>query len=121
MDVPTYPKPQLVTDAAVNIAPTLEHKRDICQNAVNLLHLLGNERPSVAVLAAIETVNPKMSATIDAASPTAMPTRGQIVEDSRRAPTACACGLHRSHSPNQSPSALRESTDRDAFIKPTTA
>ncbi|KAK45585.1 bifunctional enoyl-CoA hydratase/phosphate acetyltransferase [Caballeronia jiangsuensis] len=78
MDVPTYPKPLLVTDAAVNIAPTLEHKRDICQNAVDLLHMLGNERPSVAVLAAVETVNPKMSATIDAASLTAMAARGQI-------------------------------------------
>ena len=78
MDVPTYQKPLLVTDAAVNIAPTLIQKRDICQNAVDLLHLLGNERPSVAVLAAVETVSPKMSATIDAASLTAMAARGQI-------------------------------------------
>lgn len=78
MDVPTYQKPLLVTDAAVNIAPTLIQKRDICQNAVDLLHLLGNERPSVAVLAAVETVNPKMAATIDAASLTAMAARGQI-------------------------------------------
>ncbi len=78
MDVPTYQKPLLVTDAAVNIAPTLIQKRDICQNAVDLLHLLGNERPSVALLAAVETVSPKMSATIDAASLTAMAARGQI-------------------------------------------
>ncbi|WP_277182925.1 bifunctional enoyl-CoA hydratase/phosphate acetyltransferase [Caballeronia sp. BR00000012568055] len=78
MDVPTYSKALIVTDAAVNIAPDLEHKRDICQNAVDLLHLLGVERPLVAVLAAVETVNPKMAATIDAASLTAMAMRGQI-------------------------------------------
>jgi len=78
MDIPTYSKPVLVTDAVVNIAPTLEHKRDICQNAVDLLHLLGVECPRVAVLAAVETVNSKMPATIDAASLTAMAVRGQI-------------------------------------------
>lgn len=78
MDVPAYPKLLVVTDAAINIAPTLEQKRDICQNAVDLLHLLGNLEPRVAVLAAVETVNGKMPATLDAAALTVMAARGQI-------------------------------------------
>ena len=78
MDVPAYPKPLIVTDAAINIQPTLEHKRDICQNAVDLLHTLGLPEPRVAVLAAVETVNPKMPATLDAAALTVMAARGQI-------------------------------------------
>ncbi len=78
LDVPAYGKPLLVTDAAINIQPTLEQKRDICQNAVDLLHTLGMEEPRVAVLAAVETVNPKMPATLDAAALTAMAARGQI-------------------------------------------
>ena len=79
MDVPAYPKPLIVTDAAINIQPTLEQKRDICQNAVDLLRKLGLEEPLVAVLAAVETVNPKMPATLDAAALTVMAARGQIV------------------------------------------
>lgn len=78
MDVPAYPKPIIVTDAAVNIQPTLEQKRDICQNAIDLLRALGMERPRVAVLAAVETVDPKMPATLDAAALTVMASRGQI-------------------------------------------
>ena len=78
MDVPAYPKPLIVTDAAINIEPTLEHKRDICQNAVDLLHILGMAEPLVAVLAAVETVNPQMPATLDAAALTVMAARGQI-------------------------------------------
>ena len=78
MDVPAYTKPVIVTDAAINILPTLEHKRDICQNAVDLLRLLGLDRPRVAVLAAVETVNPMMPATLDAAALTVMAARGQI-------------------------------------------
>lgn len=78
MDVPAYDKPLIVTDAAINIQPTLEHKRDICQNAVDMLHGLGMEEPRVAVLAAVETVNPKMPATLDAAALTVMAARGQI-------------------------------------------
>lgn len=78
MDVPAYNKPLIVTDAAVNIQPTLDHKRDICQNAVDFLHLLGMEEPKVAVLAAVETVNASMPATLDAAALTVMATRGQI-------------------------------------------
>ncbi|MCJ8151911.1 bifunctional enoyl-CoA hydratase/phosphate acetyltransferase [Shinella sedimenti] len=78
MDIPAYDKPLIVTDAAINIQPTLEHKRDICQNAVDLLHRLGMEEPRVAVLAAVETVNPKMPSTLDAAALTVMAARGQI-------------------------------------------
>ena len=78
MDVPAYAKPLLITDAAINIQPTLLHKRDICQNAVDLMHRLGRARPKVAVLAAVETVNPRMPATIDAAALTVMAMRGQI-------------------------------------------
>lgn len=78
MDVPAYGKPLIVTDAAVNIIPTLDHKRDICQNAIDLLRLMGLERPKVAVLAAVETVNSSMPATLDAAALTVMAMRGQI-------------------------------------------
>ena len=78
MDVPAYAKPLMVTDAAVNIAPTLDQKRDICQNAIDLLHLLAVDVPRVAVLAAEETVNPKMPTTLDAAALTVMAARGQI-------------------------------------------
>ena len=78
LDVPAYAKPLIVTDAAINIAPTLEHKRDICQNAIDFLHALGVEEPLVAILAAVETVNPAMQATLDAAALTVMAARGQI-------------------------------------------
>ena len=78
MDVPTYPKPLLVTDAAINIAPTLAEKRDICQNAIDLFHLLGNLKPKVAILSAVETVDPHIPSTIDAAALTMMAKRGQI-------------------------------------------
>lgn len=78
MAVPAYAKPIFVTDAAVNIAPDLATKRDICQNAVDLLHVLGVARPKVAVLSAVETVNPALASTIDAAALTVMAARGQI-------------------------------------------
>lgn len=78
MTVPAYAKPLIVTDAAINIQPTLEHKRDICQNAIDLLHILGIAEPLVAVLAAVETVNAKMPSTLDAAALTVMAARGQI-------------------------------------------
>jgi phosphotransacetylase len=64
MDVPTYHKVLIVTDAAINIAPTLEDKVDICQNAIDLAITLGLSKPKVAILAAVETVNSKMQATI---------------------------------------------------------
>ncbi|PPQ36113.1 enoyl-CoA hydratase [Rhodopila globiformis] len=78
MDVPSYPRPLLITDAAVNIAPTLEVKRDIVQNAIDLAHVMGVERPKVAILCAVETVNPAMNATIEAAALCKMADRGQI-------------------------------------------
>lgn len=78
MDLPAYPKPLIVTDAAINIAPTLDHKRDICQNAIDLFHAVGMAEPLVAVLAAVETINAKMPATLDAAALTVMAARGQI-------------------------------------------
>jgi phosphate acetyltransferase len=78
MDVPTYHKVLLVTDGAINIAPTLEDKAEICQNAIDLIVALGLKRPKVAILAAVETVTSKMPATIDAAALCKMADRGQI-------------------------------------------
>jgi len=78
MDVPTYHKVLIVTDAAINIAPTLEEKVDICQNAIDLAHAMGVELPKVALLAAVETVTSKMPATLDAAALCKMADRGQI-------------------------------------------
>jgi phosphotransacetylase len=78
MDVPAYHKVLIVTDGAINIAPVLEDKADICQNAVDLAISLGLERPKVAILAAVETVSSKMPATIDAAALCKMAERGQI-------------------------------------------
>jgi phosphate acetyltransferase len=78
MDVPTYHKVLIVTDAAINIAPTLEDKVDICQNAIDLAASLGVAEPKVAILAAVETVNSKMPATLDAAALCKMAERGQI-------------------------------------------
>jgi phosphotransacetylase len=78
MDVPTYHKVLIVTDAAINIAPSLEDKVDICQNAIDLAISLGLEKPKLAILAAVETVTSKMPATIDAAALCKMAERGQI-------------------------------------------
>ena len=78
MDVPTYHKVLIITDAAINIAPTLDDKADICQNAIDLAVSLGVVRPKVAILAAVETINSKMIATIDAAALCKMADRGQI-------------------------------------------
>ncbi|WP_310642564.1 phosphate acetyltransferase [Burkholderia cenocepacia] len=78
MDVPTYPKPLFITDAAVNIRPTLEQKADIAQNAIDLAHALGIARPKVAILSAVETVSSKLPSTLDAAALCKMAERGQI-------------------------------------------
>jgi phosphotransacetylase len=78
MDVPTYHKPIMITDAAVNIAPTLEEKRDILQNAIDLAIALGRKQPKVAILSAVETVNPKIPTTLEAAALCKMAERGQI-------------------------------------------
>jgi len=78
MDVPRYPDPLIITDAAINIFPTLEDKRDICQNAIDLAQVLGFEEPKVAVLSAVETVTSKIPSTLDAAALCKMADRGQI-------------------------------------------
>jgi phosphate acetyltransferase/phosphate butyryltransferase len=78
MDVPTYPRPLFITDAAVNIYPTLEDKRDIVQNAIDLAHALGIAAPRVAILSALETVYPKIASTLEAAALCKMADRGQI-------------------------------------------
>jgi phosphate acetyltransferase len=78
MDVPTYPRLLLVTDAAINVAPGLKEKADIAQNAIDLAQVLGIERPKVAILAAVETINPEMPATLDAAALCKMADRRQI-------------------------------------------
>ncbi len=78
MDVPGRPNPIAVTDAAINIMPDLQTKADIAQNAIDLFRALGIDKPRVAVLAAVETINPKIPSTIDAASLSKMAERGQI-------------------------------------------
>jgi len=79
MDTPAYERTLLITDAAINIYPTLEDKVDIVQNAIHLAHALGIPEPKVALLSAVETVNPKILSTIDAAALCKMADRGQIV------------------------------------------
>src|SRR5690349_4021419 len=78
MDVSSYPEPLFITDAAVNIFPDLETKADICRNAIDLHLGLGLGTPRVAILSAVETVNPKIPGTIDAAALCKMADRGQI-------------------------------------------
>ena len=78
MQTPAYPRPFIITDAAINIAPSLNDKADIVRNAVELAQAFGIAQPRVAVLAAVETVNPHMPATLDAAALCKMADRGQI-------------------------------------------
>jgi phosphate acetyltransferase len=78
MDVATYPKMFIMTDAAVNIFPNLEDKRDIVQNAIDLSHALGREMPKVGILSAVEVINSKIPSTLDAAALCKMADRGQI-------------------------------------------
>ncbi|WP_374556152.1 phosphate acetyltransferase [Aquitalea pelogenes] len=78
MKVESYPRYLFITDAAISIEPDLMTKRDICQNAIDLTHALGIARPKVAILAAVETINPAMRATLDAAALCKMADRGQI-------------------------------------------
>lgn len=79
LDVPSYPRPLLVSDAALNIAPDLATKRDIVQNAIDCAQAMDIIEPKVAILSAVETVNPKMVSTVDAAALCKMAERGQIV------------------------------------------
>jgi phosphate acetyltransferase/phosphate butyryltransferase len=78
VDVPSFPRPLFITDAAVNIYPTLEEKRDIVQNAIDLAQALGIALPKVALLSAQETVSAKLTSTLDAAVLCKMADRGQI-------------------------------------------
>jgi phosphate acetyltransferase len=78
MDVPTYPRPLFITDAAINIAPGLAEKRDIVQNAIDFAHVLGIDSPRVAILSAVETVTASIRSTLDAAALCKMADRGQI-------------------------------------------
>ena len=78
MDVPGHPQPLMITDAAVNIAPTLKEKVDIVQNAIDLAHALGAAEPRVAILSAMETVNPDVPSTLEAAALCKMAERKQI-------------------------------------------
>jgi len=78
MDVPAYPRPLFITYAALNIYPDLETKRDIVQNAIDLARALGIQAPKVAILSAVETVNPKINSTLEAAALCKMADRGQI-------------------------------------------
>ncbi|WP_246129280.1 bifunctional enoyl-CoA hydratase/phosphate acetyltransferase [Verticiella sediminum] len=78
MHTPAYPRPFIITDAAINIAPGLHEKADIVRNAITLAQAIGVARPRVAILAAVETVNPAMPATLDAAALCKMADRGQI-------------------------------------------
>ena len=77
-DVPLYDKPLLITDAAINIVPSLLEKVDIIQNAIDFTRLLGVEVPKVAILSAVETVTPSIPSTLDAAALCKMADRGQI-------------------------------------------
>ena len=79
-EVPLYKKPLLITDAALNIRPTLADKLDIVQNAIELAQILGIKLPRVAILSAVETVNPAIPSTIDAAALCKMADRGQITD-----------------------------------------
>ena len=79
LDVPGYPRPLLVSDAALNIAPDLMTKRDIVQNAIDCALAMDIKTPRVAIVSAVETVNPKMVSTLDAAALCKMADRGQIV------------------------------------------
>ena len=78
MDVPSLDRVLVITDAAINIFPTLEDKVHITQNAIDLAHALGLEQPKVAILSAMETVNPKVQSTVEAAALCKMADRGQI-------------------------------------------
>jgi phosphate acetyltransferase len=78
LDVPSYPRPLLITDAAINIYPSLDEKVDIVQNAIDLAQRLGIRTPNVAILSALETVHSQIKATVDAAALSKMAERGQI-------------------------------------------
>ncbi|MEO0028036.1 MAG: hypothetical protein RJB45_77 [Pseudomonadota bacterium] len=101
-DVPMYPKPLFVTDAALNIRPSLREKVDIVQNAIDFAHILGLPHPKVAILSAVETVNADMPSTLDAAALCKMADRGQIKGGILDGPLAFdnAISMHAAHIKN---------------------
>ena len=80
MDVPTYSKPLIITDAAINIAPDLQTKADIVQNAIDLARAIGIGMPKVAILSAVETITPRLQSTVEASALCKMADRGQITD-----------------------------------------
>ena len=78
MDVPSHPHALAITDAAINIFPTLEDKMHIAQNVIDLAHVIGVAEPKLAILSAVETINPKIPSTLEAAALCKMADRGQI-------------------------------------------
>jgi phosphate acetyltransferase len=106
MDVPALAQAVIITDAAVNIAPTLSDKVHIVQNAIDLAHILGRASPKVAILSAMETVNPDVPSTVEAAALCKMADRGQITGGILDGPLALdnaidltAASIKRIHSP----------------------
>lgn len=115
--VPRIPRLMIVTDGAINIAPTLEQKADICRNAIDVAHALGIAEPKVVLLAALEFVNPAMPATVDAAALVQMNRHGQITEAYLEGPLALDVPLSRFAAERKSiQSPVVEATD--VFIAP---
>ncbi len=104
MDIPTYHKPLIITDAAINIAPDLDVKADICRNAIGLWRIMaGNHglKPKVAVLSAVETVNARMQSTLDAAALCKMADRGQIEDGVLDGPLALDAAISKQSADNK--------------------
>jgi len=115
--VPGYDRLMVMTDAAINIAPTLEQKAEICRNAIDVAHAIGIQKPNLAALCALEFVNPNMPATVDAAALTMMNRRGQITDAYIEGPIALDVPLSRFASDRKSiDSPLVENTD--IFVTP---
>ena len=115
--VPGEYRLRIMTDAAINIAPSLEQKADICRNAIDVAHAIGIEKPNVALLCALEFVNPDMPATVDAAGLTLMNRRGQIIGGYLEGPIALDVPLSRFAAERKGiDSPLVENTD--VFIAP---
>ena len=115
--VPRIPRLMIMTDAAINIAPTLEEKAGLCRNAIEVAHALGIAEPKVALLAALEFINPAMPATVDAAALVQMNRRGQISGAYLEGPLALDVPLSRFAAERKSiQSPVVEATD--VFIAP---
>ena len=106
MDAPEYSEALIITDAAVNIAPTLDDKVHIVQNAIDLAHALGLAEVRVAILSAMETVNSKVPSTIEAAALCKMADRGQITGGILDGPLALDNAI-----------SLEAATDQEAFVR----